>query len=115
MNARSDAGCIYPLSLVRLLQDNRRYQGTKAVSEGNRADGFHPAFLDPETNIVYPSRRADGCLAAVHCLEGLPDELVASRDEAGHVTQAKPGLISGFLYEGRFYSREEALRLLQER
>ncbi len=114
MSVRSDAGCIYPLSLIRLLQDNRRYQGTKAVSEGNRSDGFRPAFLDSDTNIVYPSCRADGCLAAVHCLEGLPDELVVSRDAAGRVMEAKPGLIAGFLYGGRFYSREEALRLLQE-
>ena len=114
MTARSDASWLYPLSLIRLLQDNRRYQGTKAVSEGNRADGFRPAFLDPETNIVYPSRQADGCLAAVHCLDGLPDELVVSRNAAGHVMEAKPGLVAGFLYEGRFYNREEALRLSQE-
>ncbi|MCO6441518.1 MAG: hypothetical protein J5I81_10610 [Nitrococcus mobilis] len=114
MSVRSDAGCIYPLSLIRLLQDNRRYQGTKAVSEGNCSDGCRPAFLDSDTNIVYPSCRADGRLAAVHCLEGLPDELVVSRDAAGRVMEAKPGLIAGFLYGGRFYSREEALRLLQE-
>ncbi|HET8702085.1 MAG TPA: hypothetical protein VFL97_10530 [Nitrococcus sp.] len=115
MNARSDAAGFSPLSLIRLLQDNRRYQGTKAVSEGNRPNGFLPAFLDPDTNTVYLSRQADGGLAAVHCLEGLPNELVVSRDAAGHVTQAKPGLICGFLHEGRFYSREEAMRLLQER
>lgn len=115
MNARSDAGFIHPFGLIRLLQDNWRYQGTKAVSEGNRSDGFRPAFLDPETNIVYPSRQADGRLAAVHCIEGLPEELVVSRDTAGRVSQAKPGLVSGFLYDGLFYSREEALRLLEER
>lgn len=115
MNARLDAAGLYPLNLIRLLQENRRYQGTKAVSEGNRADRFLPAFLDPDTNIVYPSRQADGRLAAVHCLEGLPEELVISRDAAGRVAQAKPGLICGFLYEDRFYSREEALQLLQER
>lgn len=112
MNARSNAAGFYPLSVMRLFQENQRYQGTKAVSKGNRPDGFLPAFLDPDTNIVYPSRQADGRLAVIHCIEGLPDELVVSRDEAGHVAQAKPGLISGFLYGGRFYSREEALKLL---
>lgn len=115
MDARTDAGCIYPVSLFRLLQENWRYQGTKAVSEGNRPHGFRPAFLDPATNIVYRSRYANGSLAAVHCLDGLPDEVVVSRDAAGRVLQTKPGLIPGFVHEGRFYSREEAMRLLQER
>lgn len=115
MNAKLGVSFIRPLDLMRLLQDNWRYQGTKAVSEGNRSEGFRPAFLDPETHITYRSRQADGCPAAVHCIEGLPEELVVSRDAAGRVTQAKPGLIPGFLYEGRFYSREEALQLLQER
>ena len=115
MSARSEAGCIYPLSLTRLVQDNRRYHGTKAVSEGNRPDGFHPAFLDPDTSTVYLSRRADGRLAPVHCLEGLPAELVFSRDKAGRVIETKPGLIAGFSRAGCFYSREEALQLLQQR
>lgn len=115
MDAQSDAERIYPVSLFRLLQDNRRYQGTKAVSDGNRAHGFRPAFLDPITNIVYPSRHADGRLAAVHCLDGLPDEVVVSRDAAGHVLEAKPGLVPGFVHDGRFYNREEAMRQLQAR
>ncbi|MDN5849538.1 MAG: hypothetical protein L0H63_07825 [Nitrococcus sp.] len=115
MDAKPNAGCIHPVSLVRLRQENRRYQGTKAVSEGNRPHGFRPAFLDPDTNIVYPSRHADGRAAAVHCLDGLPEEVVVSRDAAGRVLQTKPGLIPGFVHKGRFYSREEAMRLLQER
>ncbi|MDN5869873.1 MAG: hypothetical protein L0H73_04010 [Nitrococcus sp.] len=115
MDAKTDAGCIYPVSLFRLLQENRRYQGTKAVSEGNRPHGFRPAFLDPDTNIVYPSRHADGRLAAVHCLDGLPEEVVVRRDATGRVLEAKPGLIPGFVHEGRFYSREEAMRRLEER
>lgn len=113
MNAK--VGCIYPLSLTRLLQDNRRYRGTKAVSDGNRADGFRPAFLDSDTNKVYLSRRADGRLAAVHCLEGLPAGLILRRDKAGRVMETKPGLIAGFSRADHFYSREEALELLQQR
>lgn len=114
MDARSVVGCLYPLSPVRLLQENRRYRGSKAVSRSNRKDGFRPAFLDLATHIIYPSRQANGSPAAVHCLDGLPEELVAARDEAGCVSRIKPGVIAGFLHEGRFYTREEALQLLQE-
>jgi hypothetical protein len=47
-------------------------------------------------------------------LDGLPDEIVLSRNATGGVGSLRSTVISGFLFEGRFYSREDAARKLSE-
>lgn len=93
-----------------LTRENVRFQGTGGVSAENRSWGFHPAFLDAQTNIVYPSRFANGKRAPCLLLEGLPDKLVATQDAVGRVAAVKASVISGFACNGRFYTREEAAR-----
>tara|TARA_R110002094_G_scaffold128275_8_gene122166 strand:- start:130 stop:1251 length:1122 start_codon:yes stop_codon:yes gene_type:complete len=44
----------------------------------------------------------------MHILEGLPDEVVESRQEDGKVAAVKPGVISGFVQSNHFYTREQA-------
>ena len=99
-------------STRRLSDENRRYQGTGAVSAENRALGFQPAFLDRETGEVHASRFADGRPAPLHILDGLPRTLVAARSASGHVLRAKASLVSGFVRLGRFYTREEVRAVL---
>lgn len=70
--------------------------------------GLVPAFLDSTTGTIYLSRRADGSLAMIHLIEGLPDELIAKRNEAGKPMGIKPSIIAGFVSEGKFYTRDEA-------
>lgn len=91
-------------------QENGRFRGTGGVSARNRSRGFHPAFRDTQTNIVYPSRFVDGREAPCHLLDGLPDEVVVARDAAGRVAAVKATVTSGFVCDGRFYTREEAAR-----
>jgi hypothetical protein len=95
-----------------LEQENLRYRGTGGVTAGSRAFGFQPAFADRETWAIYPSRFADGRPAPCHVLDGLPDELVLSRRACGRVATLKPSIVSGFVRDGRFYSREEAAALV---
>jgi hypothetical protein len=80
------------------------------VSEGTRARGFRPAFIDTETETVYLSRFADGRPAPCHLLDGLPDDIVLARNDLGRVVVLKPTIVSGFVLEDRFYTREEAAR-----
>ena len=88
-----------------LALDNIRFRGTAGVSE-HRPRGFSPAFMDTETRRVYPSRFADGRLAPIHLLQGLPDEVLIARHSGGR--EVKASVVAGFLFDGRFYTRAEA-------
>ena len=97
------------LSPCELAMENSRYAGTSGCSAGNRAHGFRAAFLDRDTGRVYPSAFADGRPAPVHVLDGLPPELVLARAADGRVSAVTAGVVSGFVRDGRFHTREEAL------
>src|SRR3984893_4676569 len=92
--------------------ETAKFRGTGGVSDNNRCLGFQPAFIDRETGTVYLSRFPDGRLAPCHLLDGLPAELVRARDEQGRVTRVKSSVESGFVHDGRFYTRDEAAALL---
>ncbi|HWZ73779.1 MAG TPA: hypothetical protein VN326_20160 [Casimicrobiaceae bacterium] len=100
------------LTNTSLALETTRYRGTCGVSENNRSLGFQPGFLDRETETVHLSRFPDGRLAPCHLLDGLPTELVIARDEQGRVTRVKSSVVSGFLHDGSFYTRDEAAALL---
>lgn len=91
-----------------LQQENELYSGSGGISAGNRALGFKPAFYDMETGVPHASRFANGLEAPMHVLDGLPNELVESRLENGKVATVKPGVISGFVQNAHFYTREQA-------
>jgi hypothetical protein len=96
----------------RLELENVSFAGTGGVSRENRRYGLRPAFMDLETAAVYLARFADGRPAPFHLLDGLPDELVLSRDAAGRVAEIRSSVISGFEQDGRFYTRDEAAEAL---
>lgn len=97
-----------------LKQENEIHTGTGGRSQENRDLGFRPAFLDFETQIIYPSRFADGRPAPIHVLDGLPDELIVDRTSSGRVVHAKASLISGFVRNGFFYTRTAAAKAASE-
>ena len=68
--------------------------------------------MDAATRAVHLSRFANGKSAPFHILDGLPDELVLARTAAGRVAAAKPSVVSGFVREGLFYTRDEAAAFL---
>jgi hypothetical protein len=96
-----------------LEQETIVYQGSGGVSADNRCLGFRPAFRNAETGRVYPSRFANGRLAPIHLIEGLPDELVVARSASGRVVSVKDSVQSGFTLNGCFYDRDEAARYLR--
>jgi len=79
----------------RLTQENQRYFSTGGVSKNNRSDGFVPAFLDANTGDIYRSCFENGLPAPIHILTSIPAEILNS-------------IISGFLLNKTFYTREEA-------
>ena len=96
------------MNLSILRQENRRFAGSGGVSEENRVRAFVPAFYDACSCRVVISQFASGAPAAIHLLEGLPEEWVVSRDLCGRVAAVRDSVIAGFLREGQFYTREQA-------
>jgi len=45
-------------------------------------------------------------------LDGLPNELVVARNAQGCVTRVKSSVVSGFVRDQRFYTRDEAAAML---
>ena len=99
------------LNSAVLKRHNEEFSGTGGRSQENRPWGFRPAFMDEVTNIIYRSCFADGTVAPLHLLDGLPDEVVASRDAGGRVVSAKASIVAGFVRDGRFYSRAEVAKI----
>jgi hypothetical protein len=102
------------MSEKQLQHENVVHTGSGGRSQENSGLGFNPAFLDFQTQKIYPSRFADGRLAPFHLLDGLPDEVVVDRATSGRVVTAKATLISGFVRNGFFYTRAAAARAAKE-
>ncbi|MBL8472412.1 MAG: hypothetical protein KF778_03545 [Rhodocyclaceae bacterium] len=102
------------LDCTMLWAENICYAGSGARSEENRASGFRPAFCDSATGVVYASCFADGRPAPFHLLDGLPDELVVARAPGGRVCAVKPSVVSGFVRERRFFTRDQAAAWMSE-
>lgn len=98
------------MTYERLRKDNRTFNGTGGVSAGNCTDGFIPAFCDTETGRVVPSRNADGSLAPIHLLAGLPREWAVELGHGNTVLAVKETVIAGFLRAGVFFTRDQAAR-----
>lgn len=91
-----------------LVQENRYFHNTGGISQNNADIGFRAAFRDELTGNVFLSRFANGKVAPIHLLNGLPDDLVETREQDGRVVRAKKTLTSGFERLGAFFTRDEA-------
>lgn len=101
-----------PIGVVlnqQVLKDqNRQFRGTGGVSQVNRSSGFSPAFQDTRTGNIYLSRFANGRLAPMHILDGLPEAMITKRTDSGQVSETLESLVAGFVCDGCFYTREQA-------
>ncbi|MCB1800141.1 MAG: hypothetical protein KDI82_00495 [Gammaproteobacteria bacterium] len=97
-----------------LRAQNRAFCGTGGVSRNNRAAGFVPAYFNHETGESVISVYADGRIARVHVLDGLPESWISARDAEGTVIRTRDTIEAGFLRDGRFYSREAAAQAIAD-
>jgi hypothetical protein len=106
--------------MARLMTENElqletlAFAGTGGISSNSRSSGFHPAFMDTYTQVVYLSRFLNGQPAPFHLLDGLPDEVVVTRGASGRINTVKPTVVSGFVRDGEFYNRDEAAQHVAE-
>lgn len=98
-----------------LRMQNHQFKGTGGVSQGNRSQGFVPAFRDSRSDTVYLSRFADGRIAPIHMLDGLPSKLVIRKTSSGKVIEVSDSVISGFIRNDRFYTRTQVAEAINSR
>jgi len=98
------------LNDMTLRHENRLYANTSGVSRNNAGLGFRPGYLNRRSGECVLSRFSDGTPAPIHVLDGVPESWVRARDNAGHVVAVVAEVVSGFVHEDRFYTREEAAR-----
>lgn len=91
--------------------ENITFAGTTGISENNNACGFKPAFLDKNTGRVELARLGNGQPAPVHIINWLPREWATSYHDDGTVKRLIPGVISGFVCNTVFYTREQVAEL----
>lgn len=102
-------------TVLQLKQQSDHFKGTAGSSEKTYCLGFRPAFLDSESNEIHLCRFADGRLANLHVLDGLPENVIIRRDTHGKPAAIKASLVSGFEKDGMFFTREECMKLLREK
>jgi hypothetical protein len=97
-----------PIDKDRLHLENLAFAGTCGVSEQARSARFVPAFKDLDTGRVELACLPSGAPAPMHIISRLPDEWVATRNDAGEIIALKASIVAGFVRDDRFYTREEA-------
>lgn len=95
------------LTRATLARENNSFADTLGVSGNCRDRHFVPAFKDRLTGETHVSVFEDGRPAMIHLLDGLPEHWVVSRDKDHHVTAVLDTIVSGFLRDGVFFTREE--------
>lgn len=84
---------------------------SKAVFE-SIGFGFLPAFMDIKSKETHLSSYKNGKTAAVHILDGLPEDWIAEWGEDGRATTLKFGVVAGFMRAGIFYSLSDIMNNL---
>lgn len=98
------------LTQMSLRNENLLYANTRGISQNNRSSGFRPGYLNRANGELALSRFSDGSPAPIHVLDGLPETWIAARDKDGRVTAVSPEVVSGFIRDGLFYTRDEAIK-----
>lgn len=94
-----------------LRMENLAFGGTNGISQNNRDSGFLPAFRDKRSGRVEIARTRVGLPASFHLIEWLPREWARSVTDSGRISSLRSGIVSGFVRDGVFYTREEAANL----
>jgi hypothetical protein len=97
-----------PKALQRPLHDGHN----GGSSDEHHTMGFAPAFLDTKTGRIHCSCMDDGRPAPVHLIATVPEDLVLHRDSSGQAIALKPSVEAGFVRDGRFFTRDEAMVVL---
>ena len=85
--------------------------GTHVESNTAGASGFRPACLDKATGRVEVARLRNGKPAPAHLIAWLPRQWAAAMQADGSIVRVREGIIAGYVRDGVFLTREQALEL----
>ena len=91
-----------------LRSENHQFANTCGLSKNNACHNFVPAFRNEETGEVALAKFADGRLAPMHIILGLPDSWATAHNARGQISAIASCVIAGFVRAGQFYTRAEA-------
>src|SRR3569623_132294 len=89
------------------------YLGTGGVSDANQQFGFKPAFLNRDSGECALSCDACGSPAAIHQFDGVPESWVALREASGRPVALKSSVVSGFMRNGQYFTRDQAAQMVK--
>ena len=96
----------------RTLQlENIAFSDTVGVSRNNRKSGFTPAFLNKKTGLIEIARLKNGQPSPMHIISWLPKTWASRLASDGSVESLKPEIITGFVRDGIFYTRQQTAEL----
>lgn len=90
-----------------LKMENLAFTGTRGISENNSGSGYLPAFRDSRTGNIEIARTRTGTPASFHMIEWLPRTWAQTFSPSGTIQSLRPEIVSGFVRNGIFYTREE--------
>ncbi len=102
------------LTPATLGRENRRFSHTRGVSANCSSMRFLPAFRDTISGETHLSLLPNGSVSPIHILDGLPEHWILERDHRQRVTAVKHSIISGFVRNGKFYTREDLATLPED-
>lgn len=85
---------------------------SRTAQQPNCLNGFTPAFLNAESGDIAFAKFANGFPAPVHIVEGLPENWFKQPNKKSGKEDLKQEIVSGFIREGHFFTREEATQQL---
>ena len=76
--------------------------------------GFTPAFHDTRSGSIVFSKSSSGHPASIHQPSSVPADWVGQRTLTGRVRKLKPAVVTGYVRDGYFFTREKAAAAIEQ-
>jgi hypothetical protein len=104
-----------------MLSENQSHKGGRfarihepQISFLDLAFGFFPAFRDIMTGRTHLATNADGTIASMHVLDGLPREWADEFDTTGQIISLRDGIMAGFMRGDSFFTLDDLRHSVQD-
>lgn len=91
------------------LQQQCTYYKFNGAVFSDASFGFLPAFKNMSSQQTHLSTDADGNIAVMHLLDGLPDCWVDEKDDHGRALTLRAGIVAGFMRNNEFFTLSEII------
>lgn len=96
------------------LQQQSSYYRFNGAVFSDASFGFLPAFKNIHTQQTHLSTDADGNIAVMHLLDGLPSCWVDEKDDDGRPLTLHSGIVAGFMRNNEFFTLSEIIHAVRD-